>query len=427
MDDQIAESRSELNQTPNLDRLAKQGMRFASAYAASPRCTPSRAALLTGKSPAQLHMTFVNDGRGRKSISVSTMHSLVEPEFIVELPGTETTIGDMLKREGYATAHFGKWHLGRVSPSSHGFDESDGPTGNEGLTDNPKEIERMTGRGMDFITRQTKAGKPFYLQISHYPARGTGDVLAVTVAAVKQRLGGKLAGRRGQDDRRLVEIAANQDMDDSIGILLKEIDDLGIAGNTYVVFSADHGSQGRRANAPLSNGKGTVWEGGIRVPLIIRGPGVAPSTCSHVPTIGTDLLPTIAELAGVQSPWPKAIEGGSLVPVLLHAGNGDVKRSREELVFHFPHYDKDEYGPASAILLGDYKLIRFYIDGSLHLFNLKTDIAEQHNLAKEMPAKASELDAQLTGYLKAVGAQLPTRNPDFDPNQAREMLRPIEK
>jgi arylsulfatase A-like enzyme len=423
MDDRIPNSKSEVNLTVNLDRLAKEGMRFSDAYSASPRCTPSRASFFTGKSPAQLHMTFVNDRRGDRSAAGQAARKVLEPRCIVELPSSEITIANLLKREEYATAHFGKWHVGRESPSAHGFEESDGPTNNEGLTNNPGESNRMADRGADFMARQTKAGKPFYLQVSHYPVRGSGDVMAATMIAVKQRLSGKLAGRAGQEQRRLAEVAANQDMDESIGKLLNKIDDLGIAANTYVIFTSDHGSQGRNANAPLYAGKGTVWEGGIRVPLVIRGPGIAAGRDSHVRTIAVDLFPTIAELANITAPLPSGIEGGSLVPVLKNAGTGEIKRSREELVFHFPHYDSDEYGPASAIILGQYKLIRYYASGAEVLFDLEKDIGEEHDLAKQLPDTVKQLDDRLTAYLSAVGAQLPTPNPDFDPTKVKELLR----
>jgi len=424
MDDQVPQSKSDINLTVNLDRMARQGMRFSIAYAASPRCTPSRASFFTGKSPAQLHMTFVRMGPGENRGGPQALRRVIEPACIFELPKAEITIADLLKREGYATAHFGKWHLGRASPGEHDFDESDGATNNEGSTDNPGESGRMADRGIDFMTRQVKAAHPFYLQVSYYPARGPADVLAATMQAVKQRLAAKQAGLRG---RRAVETASNQDMDESIGKILKSLDELEISGNTYVMFTSDHGSQGRNANAPLSAGKGTIWEGGLRVPLIIRGPGIAPGIDSHVRTIAADLFPTIAELAHVKAPLPAGIEGGSLAPVLTHSGAGEVKRAREELVFHFPHYDMDDYGPSSAILLGNYKLIHFYAGDTRQLFDLQNDIAEQHDLAKELPEKVKELDTKLTAYLKDVGGQLPTANPDFDPAKAEELLRPKRK
>jgi arylsulfatase A-like enzyme len=183
----------------------------------------------------------------------------------------------------------------------------------------------------------------------------------------------------------------------------------------------DHGTSG--PNFPLSGGKGTLWEGGLRVPLIIRGPGVKPGACSHVPVIGMDFFPTFAELAHAKEPLPAGLDGGSLVQLLIHEGNGAVKRPREELVFHFPHYDHDNDGPASAILLGHEKLIKVYETDSVHLFDVSRDIGEQHDLAKEMPDKAADLARRLSEELKACDAQMATPNPNYDPNKIPETKR----
>ena len=416
MDDTVPGSKSDLLQTPNLARIASEGMRFANFYAASARCTPSRAAIFTGKSPAQLHMTFINDGRRRDgSAAADPGRKMIEPVALMELPAGEVTIGDVLKRAGYATAHFGKWHVGRASPSQHGFDETDGPTGNEGPdrneNPNPQEAFGMGERGMAFMARQAKAGKPFYLQMSHYPGRrGEADVRPETYAAVRQRAG-------ANDARHVASAAIIEDMDAAIGAVLKKIDELGIANNTYVIYTTDHGAQGRNANRPLAGGKGALSEGGIRVPFIIRGPGIKAGTYSHVPASDVDLFPTIAALARVKEPLPKGIEGGSLVPVLADAGRGAVQRPREELFFHFPHYDEGNDGPASAVIAGHDKLIKTYETGALYLYDLSKDYSEQHDLAKEAPQKAADLERRLTEYLKTVNAQMPAANPDFDPGK----------
>jgi arylsulfatase A-like enzyme len=409
MDDAIPGSKSELLQTPNLARLAHEGMRFAQFYAASPRCTPSRAAIFTGKSAAQLHMTFINDGRGRNGgAGADPGQKLVEPAALMELPSGELTIGDLLKRSGYATAHFGKWHVGRVSPSAHGFDESDGPTGNDGPGRNenpdPEETFAMTERGLAFMAKQAKAGKPFYLQLSHYPGRrGVEDARPETYASVRQRAG-------PADPRQVIAAAIIEDMDASIGMALKKIDELGITDNSYVFYTADHGANGRGANRPLSGGKGTLWEGGLRVPFLVRGPGIAAGVCSHVPATDVDLLPTIAALAGVTVPLPNGVEGGSLASVFAGRGVGAVKRPRNGLFFHFPHYDQGNDGPASALILGHEKLIKSYETGGLQLFDLSRDSAEQHDLAKENPALAARLEAMLVPMLclgTPLGGQFP--------------------
>lgn len=412
MDDAVPQSKSAYVRTPNLEQLAKGGMRFANFYAPSPRCTPSRATFFTGISPAALHMTFVGEGK-RDTGGAGDGNRLLPPRCLLELPEQVTTIAELLKSAGYATAHFGKWHVGRVSPQRHGFDESDGATSNGGpdnvANPHPKQLYGMTERGMDFIKRQVQAGKPFFLQLSHYASRQGGAASPEALAAVK-------AWGRNLNERETAEAAADLDLDIALGMILKQLDALGIAGNTFIIFTTDHGAPGR--NPPLAGGKGTVLEGGLRVPLIIRGPGIPPGVCSHVRAVGADLFPTIAQLASVGEPLPKALEGGSLAPVLAGTASGSVKRPRAESVVHFPHYDKDTIGPASAILLGDFKLIRVYENGSLRLFDLANDPGESRDLAGDMPEKAQRLDRQLSDYRAAVGAQMPTPNPSYDPGKA---------
>ncbi|MCX6892169.1 MAG: sulfatase [Verrucomicrobia bacterium] len=416
MDDAVPGSRSDFVRTPNLEKLAQGGMRFASFYAPSPRCTPSRAALLTGKSPAQLQMTFV--GEGRRDSGGDLNGRLIPPPAVTELPASEVTTAGLLKRAGYATAHFGKWHLGRVSPTAHGFDESDGANNNGGPDDvanpHPKQLYSMTGLGLDFMARQVKAGRPFYLQMSHYASRQGGDASAGALAAVKGWGG-------NPSEREIAEAAADFDLDLALGQVLGKLDELGIAGNTYVIFTTDHGTPGR--NPPLAGGKGTVSEGGLRVPFIIRGPGIQPGACSQVRAIGEDLFPTIAALAHVSEPLPKGTEGGSLLPVLTGAGKGAVQRPRDVFVVHFPHYDKDAIGPASAIYLGNFKLIRVYETGALKLFDIAKDPGERHDLAGQMPDKARELNQRLTDYLVAVNARMPKPNPGYDPRKPTEAKR----
>lgn len=401
MDDRLPASKSTVFKTPAIERLAREGMRFAYGYALSPRCTPSRAALFTGISPAALHMTYV--GIGRESGPVRT--ALIPPEPVLEMPTAVNTIAELLKSAGYTTAHFGKWHVGRTDPARHGFDESDGATSNGGpdnvASPNPKQAYGMTERGTAFMTRAQKAGKPFYLQLSHYPNQ-------------ERKEGGGGNGR----DRDTVR-ADSDEIDKTVMQLLTALDTLGLPGRTYVIYTADHGGQGRNGNAPLSGGKGAVTEGGLRVPFLIRGPGIAGNVCSRVPVTACDVLPTIAELAGVRAALPAAVEGGSLAAVLRdQAGRGNVQRSREELVFHFPHYDMGNGGPATAILLGGYKLVRNYEKKTQCLFDLENDPGEERDLAAKLPEKAAELDARLTAYLKAVTAQMAQPNPNYDPSKA---------
>jgi arylsulfatase A len=409
MDDAVPASKSDDIKTPNLETLAKEGMRFANFYAASPRCTPSRAAIFTGKSPAALHMTFVGEGKADNRGAANGR--VIPPDCSIELPAGETTIAEFLKANGYATAHFGKWHVGRVDPSQHGFDESDGPTNNGGPDNvpnpHPKQLFGMTERGIDFMARQVKADKPFYLQLSHY--------------AFRHAEGGRHETAKPADSAPSDPAQAEADLDTAFGMLLKKISELGIADNTYVIFTTDHGSPGR--NPPLAGGKGTVSEGGLRVPFIIRGPGIEAGTCSHVRAQDEDIFPTVAALAGITQPLPEGVEGGSLAAVLRNAGKGDVKRPREEFVVHFPHYDKDPAGPASAILLGDFKLVRTYETGALRLYNIARDPGERHDLASEMPEKSTDLDRRLTAYLESVHAQMPVPNPNYDPSKPASLQR----
>ena len=414
MDPDIPESRSEYLRTPNLERLAAGGMRFANFYAPSPRCTPSRATYFTGKSPAKLGMTFVG---GRPGSNVK----LVEPRPTLEMPLEETTIAEVLRDSGYATAHFGKWHVGRRSPGQHGFDETDGANNNGGpenvRSPNPKQAYAITERGLRFIEAKAKAGQPFYIQISHYGGRSSADAREST-----HRIVSGWAASHGRDDREIGAAAVTYDMDITIGMVLDKLDEVGIADETYVFYTTDHGTPGS-GNRPLTRGKGTVWEGGLRVPLFFRGPGIAPGSVSRVRATGMDLVPTVADLAGVADKLPRDVEGGSLAAVLTGNGHSSVSRLQEEIVFHFPHYDSDPLGPASAMLSDDFKLVRFYEEpGKPRLFNIVDDPYEQDNLSEAMPETVEMLEGMLDAYLASVNAELPRMNQDFDPNQ--EVSRP---
>jgi arylsulfatase A len=414
------------HETPNLDRLAREGMRFTDAYVAASICSPTRASLMTGRSPARLHMThitqFVNPTDTR----------LLGPKIRTELPLEEITLAEMLKQAGYATASIGKWHLGGTGfePQDQGFDVNvagcdfgqppdyfypytrKGPQdvtyqlahlsgGREGeyLTD------RLTDEAVRFIEQNKE--KPFFLYMAHFaPHTSTGARLqakADTIAKYKAR------AKPGDPENKSVYAAMIDSLDENVGRLLGKLDELKLSGRTLILFVSDNGGYGQAtSNAPLRDAKGSLYEGGIRVPMIVRWPGVVkPGTVSHTPVITDDFLPTFMEIAGVGGKQEPALDGASLVP-LLRENQG---LSRETLYWHFPHYTEPTK-PCSAIREGDYKLIEFYEDGRLELYNLKEDPGEKNNLAGKMTAKAEALRARLKAWLKSVNADMPVPNPN---------------
>jgi len=396
-------SRSDVFQTPHLEKLAAQGMRFSSAYAPAPVCSPTRISLQTGKSPAQLHWT--------KATPPEAGHKLVEPQLIKNLSREEVTCGELLRQAGYATAHYGKWHIAGGGPGEHGYDEHDGDTGNEEafrFTDpNPVDIFGMADRAAAFMDRSARAGKPFFIQLSWNALHAPGNALKATLAKYERMDD----GGRG---KRAATAAITEDLDTGVGRVLEAIDRLGLGPDTYVIYVSDNGAGGGGRRGGLSGGKGSVWEGGIRVPLIVRGPGVAANSWCHVPVVGYDLLPTFCEWARIPAAkLPRGIEGGSLASVLQADGRGEVRRPSESLVFHFPHYQSGNT-PHSAIRLGSLKLIKFYENDSVKLFDLSRDIGERDDLAARMPAEATRLRAALEKQLLAVHAQLPEKNPRYD-------------
>lgn len=392
--------------TPNLEKLAAQGMRFSAGYAPASVCSPTRISLMTGKSPAALHWT--------KAAPPETGRKLTEPRNIKNLSAQEVTIAELLRQAGYATAHYGKWHIGGGGPIQHGFDESDGDTGNENAFQfhdpNPVDIFGMADRAAAFMSKSQQAGKPFFIQLSWNALHASENANRATLAKYEQQLSG--------ENRKLITTAAiTEDLDTGVGKVLDAIDQLGLADSTYVIYMADNGAGGGKKL--LNGGKGGVWEGGIRVPFLVRGPGVKANSWCHTRVVGYDLFPTFCEWAGVHSSkLPMGLEGGSIAKLLADGGSGEVKRGHEELVFHFPHYQGD--APHSAIFLGDLKLLHFYEDDRDLLFDLSRDIGERNDLSSERPAETKQLRERLMQYLDAVGAQMPTANPDYDPTRPTE-------
>jgi arylsulfatase A-like enzyme len=398
-------AKSAIFQTPNLERLASQGMRFSSGYAPASVCSPTRISLQTGRSPASLHWT--------KAAPAEEGHKLTEPRLIKSIAANEITIGEILRDAGYATAHYGKWHIAGGGLEKHGYDESDGDTGNENAYQfkdpNPVDIFGMAERTEAFMAKCQKAGKPFFIQLSWNALHASENALEATKA--------KYANvSTGNNSKQSSVAAITEDLDTGVGRVMDSIDKLGLAETTYVIYMSDNGAGGGKRTG-LNGGKGTMWEGGIRVPFIVRGPGVVANSWCDVPVVGYDLYPTFCEWANVPAvQLPKKIEGGSIASLLANNGKGEVKRAREELVFHFPHYQSDDDGPHSAIRMGDLKLIHFYESDREVLFDLSKDIGEQRDVSKQMPAETKQLSNRLQKYLAAVDAQFPIVNPNYDPN-----------
>lgn len=399
--------------TPNIDALASQGIRFTSAYAACCVCSPTRASILTGKYPARLHITdWIPGGNDPKG-------KLRPPSFRQELPLEERTIAAALKEAGYATASIGKWHLGKppFDPQHHGFDLNfagedrghpasyfypyNGPdikTGEPGdyLTD------RLTDEALAFI-EQSK-DKPFFLYLPHYAVHAPFQAKADLIRKYQDRV------RPDDPQNSAVYGAMVESSDQSVGRIMRKLDELGIAEHTVVIFTSDNGGFLRAtANGPWRKGKGTLYEGGLRVPLIIRWPDAAkPGTVCDTPVISNDFFATILEASGIRAPHG---DGSSIVPLIEHG----TPPQRDALYWHYPHYHQPPAAPSGAIRCGDFKLIEFYEDGRVELYNLKDDPSERNDLVSVMPEKAVELKHQLHQWLKDVDAQMPTANPDFRP------------
>jgi len=391
MDPDVEGSCSDYYRTPNLDKLAQDGMRFSQGYAPAPVCSPTRHSIQFGKTPANIRVTYNNAGKRQHC----------DPQF---------ALANLVKAAdaSYVTAHFGKWHIS-FKPSDCGFDFDDGIRSNsqrsedERKTD-PKFIYSLTSKATEFIENQVKAGKPFYLQISHFADHVRFESKPETVAEYKKR-------EVGSKHKDPVFAAMNENLDEGVGMVLKKIEELGIADNTYVFYMADngfdegHGDERERGAWPLAFSKGYVWEGGVRVPFIVRGPGIKAGSVSSVQVVGYDLLPTFLEIIKPGFTLPAGLEGGSIMSLLQNGGDGAVKRPNDYFVFHYP---SGAWPSTTSIIKDNYKLIKSWEDGSLRLFDLSVDISEAKDLAAEFSEKASELDETMTAYLKSVNAEIPT-------------------
>lgn len=415
MDEKVPESRSDFIKTPHLEKLAARGMIFSQGYAPHPNCSPSRYSILTGKSPALLQMS---DIVGRHKGPFFEGNRIIPPPHVDDVADEEITIAEWIKqhRPEYTAAHFGKWHINGGGPERHGFDASSGATGNrEGGRDDPdpKRIFSITESGNEWMEKQVQAGKPFYLQLSHYATHLALFSKKATLKEVQARPPGKRHNDAGY-------AAMAQNLDTGLGITLAKIRELGIEDNTYVIYLGDNGSyplpNPGNTNGPLHGWKATLWEGGIRVPFIVAGPGVSKGRSREM-VVGYDLFPTITDWLGIGS-VPEGLEGGSLAKVLSGDAHTTVQRANPFLVFHFPHYQLQKGGqPSTTLHQGDYKLVKFWETGDYHLYNLKKDLDESENLAKTETNRTVRMSLLLDEYLRSIRAGIPTVNTQFDPKQ----------
>ncbi len=409
------ESKSDYYETPNIDRIIRQGISFTRGYAPAAICSPTRRSIQYGKTPARLgDETFKENydpKLGNDILSIPMILKAADPN--------------------YRTAHYGKWDLrAGIFPEDLGYDESDGDTGNRHgnhfihpddkwntvfITNDPKRTVTLAQRSVNFIERQVNNGNPFYLQISHYAPH-------VDIQSRRETYDKYLRKPRGLKHNNAGMAAMIEDMDTSIGAVLDEVERLGIGENTYIIIMSDNGPveaipQVRPAtrklhhpdkfpfplrSAPLRAGKWTLYEGGIRVPFLVKGPGINPGSISHEPVVGWDILPTLADLAGYSHPLPANLDGGSFAGIMKSDGEGSVPRSNDFLVFHRYH---GGYGH-SAVMQGDYKLIAFWNSGHVELYNLAKDLGERTEIASDYPDKVEVLFEKLTSYLMEVNPEL---------------------
>lgn len=434
---------SEFYQTPNIDRLASQGVRFTDAYAACNCCSPTRASILTGKYPARLHLTdWIPGSRFPKA-------RLRPPDWLQELPLEEVTLAEALKPAGYATAAVGKWHLGRAPflPQNQGFavniagNHSGAPGGYfwpYGHND-PTRVDRYHGGPVPDVFARGRAGeyltdrltdealkfieanrdRPFFLYFAHYAVHTPLQARPELIEKYRAKLRPELK----QDNPTYAAMV--ESMDRSVGRVMEKLDALGIAGRTIVFFTSDNGGYsgyggkpGGTWNAPLRDGKGSAHEGGHRVPLIVRWPGVAqPGSVCREPVISVDFYPTILAMTGARGDpqHNAAVDGADLAPLLRQDG----KPARDAIYWHYPHYNVYPQTPYAAVRRGDYKLIEFDEDHRVELYDLRHDLGETTNLAERMPELVAALRGNLAAWRKSVGAQMPVPNPDHDPVSAK--------
>ncbi len=413
---------SKYYKTPNIDRLAAEGMRFTNGYTCGPNCQPTRAALMSGQYGPRTGVYTVG---GIERFNWQT-RPLRPVDNVAKLPTEIETLAETMKRAGYATGMFGKWHLGDTAehhPSAQGFDEAIVSAGQHFDFNTSPKTEYPEGTYLaDFLTQKAegfleahKAG-PFFLYLPHFGVHSPYQAKKDIIARFKDEQG---AG--GHDDPTYAAMIAS--VDESVGRVVAKLDELGVRDNTLVIFSSDNGGvggyesvglvgkNGVTNNAPLKGGKGTLYEGGVRVPYIFNWPGkIEAGTLNERPINSVDLYPTLLELASAEKPQ-QPLDGVSYLKSLL----GQDAATRGPLFWHFPGYlgannDQWRTTPCGSIRDGDWKLIEYFEDGRLELYNLANDIGETKNLAEAEPERAKKMHGAMVAWRESVGAKMPTKN-----------------
>lgn len=433
-------------ETPHIDRLAAEGMSFTQAYAACPVCSPTRASLLTGKYPATLGLTdWIDWGFGIHP----ARGKLIDAPYVDHLSLREKSSARALQEGGYQTWHVGKWHLGSEAyyPERHGFEVNIGgcqwgsphhgyfsPWGIPALEDGP-EGEHLGDHLTDAAIRliEERDERPFFLNLWYYDVHTPIQAKAELIRKYTQKArdlhldeletfadGGFFPVEHKKDKRivrRLIQSDPTyagmvENLDSNIGRLLQTLARRGLAENTLVIFTSDNGGlataeSSPTSNAPLSEGKGWMYEGGTREPLIVKWPGkVAPGSTCTTPITSPDFYPTLLEIAGLPLQPEQHCDGVSMLPLLRQENASD----RPAIFWHYPHYGNQGGTPGSSVRMGDYKLIEFFEDHRLELYNLQTDVGEKHNLAMDEPQRASEMHQVLIEWREKVGAKIPKPN-----------------
>jgi len=420
---------SQYYETPNIDRLAREGMKFSDAYA-NPNCAPTRAALLTGRySPRTGIYTVGSGARGKEEF-----RKMIPAENETTLDLQEITFAELLREAGYATAHMGKWHMGGEGnlPTDQGFDWNIGgnatgsPKGGYFAPwDNPQMPEAPEGTHLaDVFTEKAvqfldeNQEQPFLLYLPFYSVHTPIQAKPELVEKYKQKE--PVGGHSNPEYAAMIET-----MDTAVGVVLDKLDELGLEKDTYVFFYSDNGGMGGyhdagvdsreiTDNSPLRGGKGMLYEGGVRVPLLVRKTGmIPPGSHSEDTVMCVDFLPTLAEIADVEVPTDREIDGSSFFPTLRSAGKSPSPRPA--IYWHFPGYLQGNEAagawrttPGGALRIGRYKIIEFFETGEVELYNLEEDIAEKNNLITLMPDKAEEMQAELAHWRMRTNAPMPT-------------------